>query len=374
MDTKKFKTGTTGTANTARGGKNNTKIILTAAGAVAAGMAAGAAASQIFPGPDPNPEPEPTPAPDPSKEDVAQKEELDKENGTGQATTETAQPIGGTAQPTNENISQPQPTTGNGQPANGGGHTTPTSGNGHPTEPSSENMHPTSDGETPQEVAEAIAGAQEIDKNDIDAPTVLEMKEFVTVYNEDGSEIQAVVGETPGGTRYLLADTDGDGIYEGVFDMAGNYIDHAEGNLTHSDIEMMMDQTGGFLAINEKDHVQATEDPTGDILDTETGDHPSLAQNESGTQHEEPIAGEPVSGEQPIAQEEPSADEIDNLLAELLGTDSDSKGVNDEVLVEDATNGSDEYMDGEEAEDDGEVYEDSDDDVDSDEDSATDDF
>lgn len=372
MDTKKFKTGTTGTENTARGGKNNTKIILTAAGAVAAGMAVGAAASQIFPGPDP--EPEPTPTPDPSKEDVAQKEELDKENGTGQATTETTQSVGGTAQPTNENISQPQPTTGNGQSANGGGHTTTPSDNGHPTEPSSGNTHPTSDGETPQEVAEAIAGAQEIDKNDIDAPAVLEMKEFVTVYNEDGTEIQAVVGETPDGTRYLLADTDGDGVYEGVFDMAGNYIDHAEGNLTHSDIEMMMDQTGGFLAINEKDHVSMTEDPTVDILDTETGDYLSLAQNESRTQHEEPLTGEPVSGEQPVAQEEPSADEIDNLLAELLDIDSASKGVGDEVLVEDATNGPDEYMDGDEAEDDEEVYEDSDDDVDSDEDSTTDDF
>ena len=49
MDTKKFKTDPSGTGNsTAKGGRNNTKIILTATGSVAAGMAASATASQIY--------------------------------------------------------------------------------------------------------------------------------------------------------------------------------------------------------------------------------------------------------------------------------------------------------------------------------------
>ena len=337
MDTKKFKTGPSGTGNsTAKGGRNNTKIILTAAGSVASGMAAGAAASQIFSGT----------SPEPQKEDIAQKEEMGKEEVAGQSVNETTQATDGKTQPTGEDISQPQPTTGN----------------SHPTEPSSGNTHPSSDGETPQEVAEAIVGKEEIDKNDIDAPSILEMKEFTTVYNADGTEVQAVVGITPDGTQYLLADADGDGVYEGVYDMAGNFVVNAEANLTHSDIEIMMDQSGGYLALTETDRTNETEDPTEDILDTETGDHLEIAQNEPGTQHEE------QTGEQQVAQDELSSDEFDNLLAELLGTDSEPKEVDDEVLVE-----TEEQLD-EEDDDDFEDSEDFEDDIDSDEDISTDDF
>jgi len=343
MDTKKFKTGTSGTEkSTAKGGKNNTKIILTAAGSVAAGMAVGAAASQIFSGTSP----EPNPTSEPQKEDIAQNGEMDKEEVAGQSVNETTQTTDGKTQPTGENVSQPQPSTGN----------------SHPTEPSPENNHPSSDGDTPQEVAEAIAGAQEIDTNDIDAPSILEMKEFTTVYTADGTEIEAVVGVTPDGTQYLLADTDGDGIYEGVYDMVGNFVVNAEANLTHSDIEIMMDQSGSYLAFNERDRVDVTEDPTEDILDTETGEHLDLAQNESETQREEP------TGDQVVSQDEPNPDDFDNLLAELLGADSESKEVDDEVLVE-----SDDSLE----EDDDDEYEDSEDfdnDIDSDEETVTDDF
>lgn len=349
MDTKKFKTGTPDTGNaTAKGGRNNTKIILTATGSVAAGMAVGAAASQIFSGTSP----ETNPTSEPQKEDIAQNEEMGKEEVAEQSVNVTTQATDGKTQPTGEDISQPQPTTGNNQPT----------GNSHPAEPFSGNTHPSSDGETPQEVAEAIAGAQEIDKNDIDAPSVLEMKEFTTVYNADGTEVQAVVGIAPDGTQYLLADADGDGVYEGVYDMVGNFVVNAEANLTHSDIEIMMDQSGGYLALTEMDRTNDTEDPTEDILDTETGDHLEIAQNEPGTQHEE------QTGEQQVAQDELSSDEFDNLLAELLGTDSEPKEVDDEVLVE-----TEEQLD-EEDDDDFEDSEDFEDDIDSDEDISTDDF
>ena len=188
------------------------------------------------------------------------------------------------------------------------------------------------------------------------------MKEFTTVYNADGTEVQAVVGITPDGTQYLLADADGDGVYEGVYDMAGNFVVNAEANLTHSDIEIMMDQSGGYLALTETDRTNETEEPTEDILDTETGDHLEIAQNEPGTQHEE------QTGEQQVAQDELSSDEFDNLLAELLGTDSEPKEVDDEVLVE-----TEEQLD-EEDDDDFEDSEDFDDEIDSDEDISTDDF
>lgn len=349
MDTKKFKTGTPDTGNaTAKGGRNNTKIILTAAGSVAAGMAAGAAASQIFSGTSH----EPNPTSDPQKEEIAQKEEMGKEEVAEQSVNETTQATDGKTQPAGEDVSQPHPTTGNNQPT----------GNSHPTEPSLGNTHPSSDGETPQEVAEAIAEAQEIDKNDIDAPSVLEMIEFTTVYNADGTEVQAVVGITPDGTQYLLADADGDGVYEGVYDMAGNFVVNAEANLTHSDIEIMMDQSGGYLALTDIDRTNETEDPTEDILDTETCDHLEIAQNELETQHEE------QTEEQQVVHDEPSSDEFDNLLAELLATDSESKDVVDEVLVEP------EEQLNEKEDDDFEDSEEFDEDIDSEEDISTDDF
>ena len=123
-----------------------------------------------------------------------------------------------------------------------------------------------------------------------------------------------------------------------------------------------MDQSGGYLALTEMDRTNETEDPTEDILDTETGDHLEIAQNEPGTQHEE------QTGEQQVAQDELSSDEFDNLLAELLGTDSEPKEVDDEVLVE-----TEEQLD-EEDDDEFEDSEDFDDVIDSDEDISTDDF
>ena len=123
-----------------------------------------------------------------------------------------------------------------------------------------------------------------------------------------------------------------------------------------------MNQSGGYLALTEIDRTNETEDPTEDILDTETGDHLEMAQIESGTQHEE------QTGEQQVAQDESSSGEFDNLLAELLGTDSESKDVDDEVLVE-----TEEQLD-EEDDDEFEDSEDFDDDIDSDDDISTDDF
>ena len=67
-----------------------------------------------------------------------------------------------------------------------------------------------------------------------------------------------------------------------------------------------------------------------------------MAMNERPTEEQSP---EGYTGEQPgqpdvVQQEEPSADEIDNLLAELLGpdTDGESKGVSEEVLVDESDN------------------------------------
>lgn len=330
MDTKKFNANGQGKA---KAGSNNTRVTLTAAG-LAAAAAAGAGAAHIFSGNGNEVDPE-KPTEEVTDEKVKPTEE-NKEN-------ETAQENSGTTAPSSaaqDDISQPQPTTGNS--ANSGTSTQPGSPTqsqnpSHPQEPD----HPTG-GDTPQEVAEQIAHAEEIDKDDIDAPSVVEIDGFTTAYDQAGNEMQAVMAHTPDGVPLMLVDVDGDGVFEGVFDTNGNFVAQADANLTHSDMEAMMDQTGGFLALNEHDKTSATEDPTNDIIDTETGTHPEMAMNERPTEEQSP---EGYTGEQPgqpdvVQQEEPSADEIDNLLAELLGpdTDGESKGVSEEVLVDESDN------------------------------------
>lgn len=372
MDTKKFNANGQGKA---KAGSNNTRVTLTAAG-LAAAAAAGAGAAHIFSGNGNEVEPE-KPTEDVTDEKVKPTED-NKENETAQ---ESAQENSGTTATSSsaaqDNNSQPQPTTGNG--ANSGTSTqsaspTQSQNPSHPQEPD----HPTG-GDTPQEVAEQIAHAEEIDKDDIDAPSVVEIDGFTTAYDQAGNEMQAVMAHTPDGVPLMLVDVDGDGVFEGVFDTNGNFVAQADANLTHSDMEAMMDQTGGFLALNEHDKTSATEDPTNDIIDTETGTHPEMAMNERPTEEQSP---EGYTGEQPgqpdvAQQEEPSADEIDNLLAELLGpdTDGESKGVSEEVLVDefdnsDSVDGSDDDSDDSDdvSEDDSDDDDDDDDVSDSDDD------
>lgn len=306
----------------AKAGRDNTKVILTAAG-VAAAAAGAAAAAHVFGGKEEE-EPVENPEEVTSQEESVVENEGQKQEEAQQATAESE--TESTA--VGEDIAQPQPTTGNASQSN----------------PSHEPTSST-EGETPQEVAEAIAHAEEIDNNDIDAPAMVEIDKFTSAFDENGNEIAAVEVHSQDGTPFLLADMDNDGVYESMFDTDGNFVTHTEANLTHSDLEAMMDQTGGFLAINEQDHTSLSEDPTNDIIDTETGAHPDMAMNETPTSETTEATSNPT-GEQDLAQE-PTADEIDNLLAELLGdnTDPASKDVDEEVLV-------DEYPEGEEESDD----------------------
>ena len=312
----------------AKAGRDNTKVILTAAG-VAAAAAGAAAAAHVFGGKEEEPVENPEEVTS-QQETVAENEEQKQEDAQQTtATSETESTAVG------EDIFQPQPTTGNASQAN-------------PTpEPAS-----STEGETPQEVAEAIAQAEEIDNNDIDAPAMVEIDRFTSAFDENGNEIAAVEVHSQDGTPFLLADMDNDGVYESMFDTDGNFVTHTEANLTHSDLEAMMDQTGGFLAINEQDHTSLLEDPTNDIIDTETGTHPDMAMNETPTSEATETTSNPT-GEQDVAQE-PTADEIDNLLAELLGdnTDPASKDVDEEVLVDEYTESEEEPNDDDDADDD----------------------
>lgn len=115
---------------------------------------------------------------------------------------------------------------------------------------------------------------------------------------------------TPDGEQYLLADIDDDGFFTNVFDMAGNYIGEAEGNLMASDLEIMVDESAGYLAQNG-DELRG-DDPTNDIVNTSNPTDNDIAENSIV-----------VSADEDVLDEE--------LLAQLL----EDRGGEDERLVYD---------------------------------------
>lgn len=290
METKKFQVKSDG--NKPKGGRNNTQTILTASGIVAAagvvgyaagraeqvqaateaatdaGTAAGAAAA--------------------AAETVAQ-----QESQTSQAQETTQQTNEPTSQTnTNETITEPQP------------FDTPQQAP-HEPQPGGSGFEPEPNG-----------GFQigEIDPDDIDSEDVLTVEGLTTAYGPDGSEMLVAVVHTPDGGQYLLADNNGDGVYNDVFDMEGNYVGEAEGNLTASDLEEMSDDTGNFISQNFDEPIG--DDPTGDIIDT--------------------IVADPIPTDEDIANVDVPEDDIisdEELLSQLLD-DEDLEGLQEEHLVD----------------------------------------
>ena len=244
METKKFKIG--GTTKT-KGGFNNTRTTLTSAGIVAAGAAGFGAGSLL------NSEDKPS---EEALQDTATSEEVAQNVQTPQPTADQPEPA-----PTevNDNITEPVPTDSN--------HPSPS----NPTVTDQENV-------MPNDVAEEIIRRDEIDQNDVDAESVFDVAEFGTVTGPDGEEILVALIKAQDGTEFILADVDGDGIFNQVFDLAGNYVGEAEGNLTAGDLVAMADNSGGYLAILD-DH-EYGDDPSSDIINTEPGGA-TLAQNET---------------------------------------------------------------------------------------------
>ena len=294
METKKFKVQK---AERTKGGFDNTRTVLTGAGITAiGGAAAGASYAAIV---------------NAAREKEKPVNEPNEEEGqvtqtTVEATEEqpsqSQQPPSREEQPSNEY----QPTD-NGQSSNSG--QSATNNNGSPN---------TSEEEiSPEDVAQMLA--DEIDKADIDDQNELTIEEFGMIYGPDGTEMGVAVVHAQDGTQYLLADIDGDGLYNEVFDLSGNYIGMAEGNLTASDLEFMQNPTGGYLAMGEE---RVGDDPTQGITDTGGGrpvdDKPEMAQQE--------IPAETNVDEEEISDEE--------LLAILIGGETEEKGDDEGMLVE----------------------------------------
>lgn len=294
MDTKKIQLQG---SSKKKAGLNNTQTILTAAGAAIAGAVGGAALNNSTQETEIPVEPY-------AEETSADETEMQNEELTAQQQTDNGQSSQETATGSTESISQPQPTDSSQQPQTA----EETQGTQASQDTTAQNGQNT---DSPEQIAENIIGTEEIDNEDIDAPSVIAIDGLTTVFNENGYEVQAAVVHTPDGTQYLLADSDGDGVFEGVYDMSGNYVADAEAQITQSDLETMIDQTGGFLAINDSDKTSSNGNPTNDIIDTETGEHVDIAQYmPENSQAEE--------------NETSSGTGLDDLLAQLLDSDDDS--------------------------------------------------
>jgi len=313
MSTKKFKLGNAD-GNNVKGGRNNTRTILTAAGIVAFGAAAGgggyaAGAAYGHPSPDDEEKPEPKPEEKPDEKPETQDNQQSETAGS-QQTAQQTQPQ------SDDHITEPQPTDTT-QTQTTDNSQTQQADNNQP-QPTNNDVHePTVDKPDevdPDLIAQQIIEEQNIDPYDIDSPTIISVDELATLYRADGSEMLVAAVHTPDGAQYLLADVDGDGYFTDVFDMAGNYVGEAEGNLMASDLEIMVDPNGGYVAHNDGE--PQGDDPTNDIINTPNPTNEDIAENSVTV---------PVSAEDAVSDEE--------LLAQLL---EDEGGEGERLIDDDA--------------------------------------
>ncbi len=294
-----------------KAGKDTTQTILTATGAAVVGAIGGAAvASSAQEAELPIASYEDEPTEQTQTEGNVQVEDQQPETETEQGSDQPVADDNGTS----GDITQPQPTDG-----------------GHENNPSQPQQQPEGNtgngggtgGQTPEEIAQDIIGKEEIDPEDIDTPSVFTVDGFTTVYDEMGNEVDAATIHTSDGTQFLLADKDGDGVFEGVYDNGGNFVAMAESNITQSDLQTMFDPTGGYLAANDLNMPEGpSADPTNDIINTETGEHVNpanyfaennLSNNNENTTPEIPEDIEDIEG----------VEDVDDLLAQLLEDETD---------------------------------------------------
>lgn len=294
-----------------KAGKDTTQTILTATGAAVVGAIGGAAvASSAQEAELPIASYEDEPTEQTQTEGNVQVEDQQPETETEQGSDQPVADDNGTS----GDITQPQPTDG-----------------GHENNPSQPQQQPegntgnggSTGGQTPEEIAQDIIGKEEIDPEDIDTPSVFTVDGFTTVYDEMGNEVDAATIHTSDGTQFLLADKDGDGVFEGVYDNGGNFVAMAESNITQSDLQTMFDPTGGYLAANDLNMPEGpSADPTNDIINTETGEHVNpanyfaennLSNNNENTTPEIPEDIEDIEG----------VEDVDDLLAQLLEDETD---------------------------------------------------
>lgn len=288
-----------------KAGVNNTQTTLTAAGLVAAaGVAAGAAGAGI--------------AGSNGEDGSTQPHDVSHETAQNPETAQTSQATAATGQPeaTGQAVSPGTPDTPDVSPSPS--QPGPTTGNG--AQPAADNTTPEQPAESTEQVVAQLLGGDEVDKDDIEAPTEIAMERFVTIYDEEGNEIDAAVIHSPDGTEYVLIDIDGDGTYDALCSPDLAQFMPMEVMITHSDLESQLG-AGGYMAFVGSQPQPPASDAAADIINTDNGAHGDVATNEPDTAHAEEIDDQ--TGDEDI---------VDQIVSELLGNEDD---VADETLVED---------------------------------------
>ena len=286
-----------------KGGKDSTRVILTAAGATTVGAAAGYAASQM----DETQSEEQLPTEGEETEVIAENTEQQEQSTQPQQSNQQTQPQ------TNDEI----------QPI--GSQTDEPSGEVQQnTQQGSQNETGIIDDVDPDLIAQEIT-AVEIDPNDVDMADIIQVDDIDTLYTPDGSEMQVASIHTQDGGQFLMVDVDNDMTFDVITDLEGNPIVQVDSNLTFSDVEDMMDETGGELAYNAEQDAQELAyggDPEDGILDTLTGvfedeyEDPEnlLAENEvSEDEDEEGFDDDSEEDDSDIALNDEQDDAIDDI-------------------------------------------------------------
>ena len=203
-------------------------------------------------------------------------------------TTQTEEPTGTTqtggqaAQNTGQQTSSDQPTPlSPDEPGNTGGQTTTTATSTATTGGTTSNTgtettlesHPIDPEEAEAlAIAEQLVSEDEIDLYDNDAPT-LAIVDTDVIYDENGDEIPVALVSIPGeDDPYILADVDGDHVYDYMVDSNGEIVATVEGGLNLDDAEIAVSDDSGYLAANEDSiEVLSDEDITADIMVLDDG-------------------------------------------------------------------------------------------------------
>ena len=108
-------------------------------------------------------------------------------------------------------------------------------------------------------VAERLVGTSDIDPGDGDSIVNVNFEDTDMFYSEDGSDIPVVVVSTANGGEFMVADVDGDRVYDVVLDQFGNPISNEQAGVGAIDAEMQLNGEEAHIIINGEDSDDETE-------------------------------------------------------------------------------------------------------------------
>ena len=296
-----------------KGGKDSTRIVLTAAGATVVGAGAAMGINEALKQDDQEKEnPEQTNGQEAQHQETQQEAQQANQQASQQ---QTSQQSSNEPQPVDSSENQatnPEPVDNNDMAdnSNAGGNE-----NGGDV-----NLDDVDVDQIAQEIT-----AVEVDPNDVDMADIIQVDDVDTLYFEDGSEMQVASIHTPDGGEYMMVDVDNDMTFDVITDLEGNPIAQVDSNLTYSDVEDMMDETGGELAyVPDRDDQELAngEDPEEGIVDTLVGmfdDEEDVAENREDYEDGEEEANEEEDDDDlDIAEDDDAEDDLDSVMEDDL--------------------------------------------------------